>query len=1783
MDDIKQRLKFDDVAVRSRCIQKLVQIVKKKSKEVITASSVQIPELNFLWEICVDDSTSTSSLAVRGIIHLVTNRHIDINYVINKFLGCLSSESNVYGIVKGLTKLLIYQNSQNNESNRTYYSLNRPKHPLITVLQTSEDYLPLVLENIADAISEDNLGGFQIMEPVICYILSNPVPKRRNYYSKSLLIETLLDTVKSEPKTAFYILRCIPLLQIEDYNQVAETANFILKAQKAFVSLQCDESDRIYISELLLLSALCLSEKCLVFGYDPIRLLDLAINVSKSLSKVNFSSSYINMCLISLSMILKKASGNIVEKYIALAIILLDFHGISPTVAAFFAVSIIQLLPEPSVISFNETSSSALSQLLQKLEGLFLIDHCLENSTLTSAKAESSEEDRSVSPEYKKCMNENTIYIEAFSFSVQSFQQCAKFALRLDEGDVDFKLKWLKSVRDSVKSCSTEDLDVIFSVVAAIFIMSPDDEMYIKICLETLESVLLKNTYLSIKMFSLLLYKQSLLKSPESKYLILDFLPKSTIHKYAIPPVLNILKMMSTDTELKPQAIYLMLQLWKKHDRCFSYLHKLLLENNKTLNKNLNINEALVSQTAAIREICQIAPEKHGIEFLGILSKVFNESDDEANLPVACLALDGVISLCKSEITELRSTWKMLGLKLSKDKRPLITCRMYKLLALVPELEVKSCEYNEFMNEIATNIWKRIASSTIAPEAVAEAYRTLAKFPADSHTLKLLPPPAKVNLRLPISMKATPFEMSKLPEDVLTYIPGYCYIDLLKSIQSEIILKGYAVFLHFLIKQEITELPRSAYNQKRLSKKQQNTNEALSKVPKFLCSQFEAKKSPTLQKNLAVGVLLCYEPPLDIGKDGEPIKRSLASQSRFFEQVLSVLLNEVNIDTTEWQRCILLPSAWGKFMERAFSTCEESRKAELELQRKLGHREFTAEDFNLHCKCAWLWVRDRLLNVIKTSVKNAPTSHANAIFAISGLILASNKFQANLDDSTRALSDDNENFINHQIFVTEYTETIICAMIPNYKTKGSVHSWLLTHLSRGNSSASFLVRGCSCACLCHLTSVLLSTHNDAISTLFQSLLENLSHSSPVLSFYSGLGMGLLIKSLSDVGSADSNDEQLEFLLDTSKEIQRICLREDIPPPSALISLTMAITSLSHVVQEESKDWISTTCNLFHEKLMEEEVSSMNFEMLSICVTAMIISAVEGNCMPIDNISNLASWFEEKQSKLPQCSGVSVSSGMLIEILEKLGHSKGSEIKQKLQKEWFNTVVSEKKNTLHRIAALNGLCSLYSCGRGLLQSKYRETKDIVSVNDLVSLIFQMLNAGRDTGLQNICSWEVGRLYSVHSLQQEDELSVPVNYSYLNEMSVLKPLMKMILTYIDKESNEEPQHIFSSLIALGGTFPRPLPPLNWISVLTPFLQQSENSSLAEAALNIAVSQAKGSPYAITILSSYCCPPLFHTLPVTCQHNLLKNIPNLCQVLPPQKLKIFFQTIIPLTIKKEKDLKELGHITMQGIEDAFLDSTLKQQNRTVLQEAFISIFKYFKKDWNTLQKHLKFVSDIFCHLPDKTVDSLLSLSRNSSDIASLTAVLCYLVKTGKRKLSALRLCIEEGKHAPLIDKEQIYTALYDCFLTGGINEKSEVHQPEKCISWLLETIGWINVLSDSKSQYQLITISEVFLFLNDVCFATVIGCSGLDCSYNWLPLQNLSHQLLLENLPIAIQKIVLMEEWNKVTNKIVEWLKLLLLSSHLNENEKYFIKLSLYGLRNSSEFKKLDVWTDIVSSIY
>lgn len=59
---------------------------------------------------------------------------------------------------------------------------------------------------------------------------------------------------------------------------------------------------------------------------------------------------------------------------------------------------------------------------------------------------------------------------------------------------------------------------------------------------------------------------------------------------------------------------------------------------------------------------------------------------------------------------------------------------------------------------------------------------------------------------------------------------------------------------------------------------------------------------------------------------------------------------------------------------------------------------------------------------------------------------------------------------------------------------------------------------------------------------------------------------------------------------------------------------------------------------------------------------------------------------------------------------------------------------------------------------------------------------------------------------------------------------------------------------------------------------------------------------------------------------------------------------------------------------------------------------------------------------------------------------------------------------------------------------------------------------------------------MFLVDVCLATIIGCSGLENSYHFLPQQYFNHHSLLASLPQAVNKLADKNEWDTIVNKVI-----------------------------------------------
>lgn len=99
-------------------------------------------------------------------------------------------------------------------------------------------------------------------------------------------------------------------------------------------------------------------------------------------------------------------------------------------------------------------------------------------------------------------------------------------------------------------------------------------------------------------------------------------------------------------------------------------------------------------------------------------------------------------------------------------------------------------------------------------------------------------------------------------------------------------------------------------------------------------------------------------------------------------------------------------------------------------------------------------------------------------------------------------------------------------------------------------------------------------------------------------------------------------------------------------------------------------------------------------------------------------------------------------------------------------------------------------------------------------------------------------------------------------------------------------------------------------------------------------------------------------------------------------------------------------------QGLLKSLKQTGYKEQSKSLLQDSFVSILKYFKTNETYLTQYLPWITDCLLLLPEEVQNCLLSVSENVDDVAFLSIIWCHLVKIGKKPLSSLRPCIEEGK---------------------------------------------------------------------------------------------------------------------------------------------------------------------------
>lgn len=93
-----------------------------------------------------------------------------------------------------------------------------------------------------------------------------------------------------------------------------------------------------------------------------------------------------------------------------------------------------------------------------------------------------------------------------------------------------------------------------------------------------------------------------------------------------------------------------------------------------------------------------------------MISELLNSSLAKVNTScssiIATLALRSLVSLCRTEVVDLKSVWDLLAPKLNQDRRDSVVSEMCNLLGLAAELKIDTEEYDKFIQQAIKTLFR---------------------------------------------------------------------------------------------------------------------------------------------------------------------------------------------------------------------------------------------------------------------------------------------------------------------------------------------------------------------------------------------------------------------------------------------------------------------------------------------------------------------------------------------------------------------------------------------------------------------------------------------------------------------------------------------------------------------------------------------------------------------------------------------------------------------------------------------------------------------------------------------------------------------------------------------------------------------------------------------------------------------------------------------------------------------------------------------------------------------
>ncbi|XP_063756490.1 focadhesin [Eleginops maclovinus] len=1795
MESLKIRFDFQSPVIQAQTVRTLVAAVLKEkgNNGQITQSSPQGPALEALWQQSCSDCALVRSSCCDAVVLLVEQNHADLQYVLNSVLNLLPSARNVQGLIKLMGRLLQMQADQRDGETlfSCPYSIRSNPHPYITALENRVDCWPTLLLEIDDFIqqaAERNEPAYiTMLAPFLRYLYCEPQRQPQHALLCHGLLRVLMPRHpaarsllqnKDQEPVFESLLHClcqlVPHMQVDSVEAVLEFCGFV----DALLQVMVLAPEQRWRSERvgLILQLLCACRRCLSLNADCRPLLSLLQQLLPACQQ----ELPLDELLMGVALLLLEVPAIQQTSLLNLALSLVPEQvELAPWLTPVLVLPVLQLL-----------SCSGLTEALAD-QRRHRLNQDLAHILLRRISRETDKLPQSSPP---LALPLSSWYNEL---------SVALSILRKVTGDPAAAADWLLSVSSALSSGQSQ-LCSLSLMVTHLLITGREDVC--QLALKASQALAAADPCQVPSLLPVLMYKLGREKNPALAHAVLNCLPNLGTHKLCVPMVLQTLNMLASAPKLRSVAMRLLTALWKKQDRIYPDLQRLLGQQDSRGGLGKDVQwEQILSRAACLRDICRERPYQHGGDMLAAITLTLQQCTRPDMATPAALALQGLQELCRAEVVDIVSTWRSLGPQLSCDSRPQMVRVVSELLALVPQLAVKSEEYQKLKEEVVSFLWNNAVSKD--PEVASCGYRALADFPEEAHTVNLLPEAAR-----PAKHPENEEEEQNEEEEKDLSVPGPSYVKLM-ALTPVSVLPAFEIFLSSLVKQEMNKMPRGVYfSALRGGNLRSDQGKTMAGIPSFMLRTYEKNKQPGLKPGLAAGLLLSYELPVQMDREGRAIERFLVSRSRSYQQTLAALIHEVNIQLSEWHRAILLPQAWRGFMSRAFHAALQGRRADLGMQQKQGKEEPQEIQYKQHC--AWLWARDQLTDVIKTATKDSPVVQGNSILALSGLAAVLAKYESNLpadsDGSIRA----GPEFVPTASWLTMVLNTLLSISSSSYQPSGQVFPWFLHRSYSGENTASAIARSCASLALSLLVPVLVVWQRDGMVQVLSALQAGLPGSSAAedsqaVQFHSGLALGMVLSSLHQQRLSDVSVQKDTDLVRSSLDaLESSSFNPDLEyNTGCVLGLGLVLAAVCSSGQTEQHVNISQTLDKLLSNLQDSSGQGrMLQEVLAYSVGCVCVSAFSAGIIDAAKAEEVMTSLRTLTEESQQTPGFSLALGLVVHGLSMSGHGKAEDIYPRLLAAWVKILLAEGCPTMQRLAAVNGLVALVGSESYLFQQTSElelSSPQQSRLNEVIRAITQIITFSGAIGLQSNSACLVGHLHLAHMSTSHSHTAVPQDFSYLSENSVLRSIIDFITEAGRKGPEFAPPALVKTaltpLASVGSSFQ--YPPINWSAVLSPLMRLGFGEDVQHQCVVLATSQAQTSQSASLFLGSWLSPPLVHSLSFLTRAHLYESLGLWMKHVAEDKLQVHTES---LGLQQfQDDLRPqrlpLCRSLLQGLAQAMALPNPPNSCWSLLCSTTEKIF-------TLLPNHIKdhevdlYVGVARClsEMSDAEIDRITKVTETQMEKTCF--VLAYLASQGRVPLLGLNDIIAgvlQGWPNHRVGWLLLQT-FYQCRLATNPNTGVS-----KRMEWLLELMGHIRNVAHGATS---VTCGDTKLatdFLFQVFAAAVVswGDHSMPLLFGiraqWFPWQpgskpqTLQHGLYGEEsstdhalpqcmlgLPHSLALLLNKEPWSSQTPKFIDWLFSITEGPEqsLSATTINTAKAVLVALKSSVEFKKKAVWT-------